>query len=60
MKIEPLSDVLGAAVSGVDLGGPVAPEIATALDAALTEHLVLCIRGQDLEPPAFAAASRLF
>ena len=60
MQIEPLSDVLGAAVSGVDLTGPVGAETAAALDQALTDHIVLCIREQDLEPHAFAQASRIF
>jgi taurine dioxygenase len=60
MKIEPLSDVLGAAVSSIDLGRPVAPEDAKALHDALADHLVLCIRGQNLEPPVFAEAARLF
>lgn len=60
MQIEPLSDILGAAVTGVDLTAPAGPEIAAALDDALHEHLVLCIRDQELEPQAFAQASRLF
>lgn len=60
LRIEPLSDVMGAAVTGVDLACPANNTVAAALMEALTEHLVLCIRDQDLDPPAFAAASRLF
>ena len=60
MKIEPISDVLGAAVSGIDLRMPIGPSIAAALNNALTKHLVLCIRDQNLEPEAFAQASRVF
>lgn len=57
MRIEPLSNVLGASVEGVDFAGKVDVD---ALTQALAQHLVLCIRDQNLDPPAFAAASRLF
>jgi len=60
VKIEPLSDILGAAVSGLDLTNAVDNDDAAALHEALKEHLVLCIRGQQLAPPAFAKAARLF
>ncbi len=60
MKIEPLNDVMGAVVTGVDLGAPAGPDVASELDAAITDHLLLCIRGQDLAPKAFAQASRIF
>ena len=60
MQIEPLGDVLGAAVTGIDLSVPADAYTAAALDQALTDHIVLCIRGQDLEPKAFTDASRLF
>ena len=51
VKIEPLSDILGAAVSGLDLTNAVDNDDAAALHEALKEHLVLCIRGQQLAPP---------
>ena len=60
MQIDPLSDVLGAAVTGVDLGVLAGPDISASLENALTEHLMLCIRDQVLEPQAFAQASRIF
>ncbi len=60
MQIDPLSDVLGAAVTGVDLGVLAGPDISASLENALTEHLMLCIRDQVLKPQAFAQASRIF
>lgn len=60
MQIEPLGDVLGAAVTGIDLSAPADADTAAALNQALTDHIVLCIRGQELEPKAFTGASRLF
>jgi taurine dioxygenase len=60
MKIEPLSDVLGAAVTGLDLTAPLEAEECASLRQALTDHLVICIRNQDLDPPALAAAAAMF
>lgn len=60
MKISALSPILGASVSGLDLTKPVDAEISAALNDALTQHLMLCIRTQTLEPNAFAEASRIF
>lgn len=45
MKITPLSDVMGAEVTGVDLGNLSASE-REALNQALLDHLVLCVRDQ--------------
>jgi taurine dioxygenase len=47
VEIVPLGPVLGAEVKGVDLRKPVPPELATAIDRALNEHIVLVFRGQD-------------
>ena len=60
MKIETLSNVMGASVTGVDLSATLDPTSSRALDATLTDHLMLCIRNQTLEPKAFAQASRIF
>lgn len=48
MKISPLSDVMGAEVTGVDLNNMNAGERAE-LNKALLEHLVLCVRDQSLD-----------
>ncbi len=60
MRIKALSDVVGAAVTGVDLSTPLDAKELSVLKRALTDHLVLCIRGQSLDARAFADASRLF
>lgn len=60
IEIHPLSDVLGAAVSGVDLRRPVDDALREALRGAVTDHLVLCIRGQVLDPVQLSAAAKLF
>lgn len=46
--IRRLSEVAGAEIVGVDLTGPVAPEMRDAILAALEEFHVVCFRDQDL------------
>ena len=48
MTVTPLSDALGAEISGVDLTSPLTPETAAAINDAWLEHLVIVFRGQDL------------
>jgi taurine dioxygenase len=50
----------GAAVTGLDLNRPPEAETAAALRRLLLDHLVLCIRGQDLAPEAYRAAMAAF
>jgi taurine dioxygenase len=59
-KLTPLTDYVGAEVTGIDLSQPLAPEIAQALNDAWIKHAVLVIRDQKLTPPQFANAARLF
>ncbi|MCG8591721.1 MAG: TauD/TfdA family dioxygenase [Proteobacteria bacterium] len=57
LRVEPVTPAVGAQVSGVDLGKPLAPEIRAALESALLEHGVLFFRDQDIsvdEQVAFA------
>jgi taurine dioxygenase len=51
---------LGAGVEGIDLNDPTDEGTRTALRRALLDHLVLCIRGQDLAPRAYLEAMRAF
>lgn len=60
LTITPLSDALGAEVTGVDLSGPVSREDVAAMERALDEHLVLVIRDQHLTPAQYVAGARLF
>lgn len=49
MKIAPLSDVMGAEVTGVDLSKPLHANEREELNKALLEYLVLCVRGQHFD-----------
>jgi taurine dioxygenase len=60
MRIVPEADVLGARVEDVDLARPLAHGAARDILMALGERGVLCLPGQDLEPPAFAAFAAQF
>lgn len=57
MQITPLSDVLGAAVTGIDLAGIDDDTFATVREAFLKHH-VLVFRDQDLSPEQQVAFSR--
>lgn len=50
MEILPLSQSVGAQVTGVDLRQPLAPEQFARLRGAFLDHGVLVFRGQDLSP----------
>ena len=58
MKIAPISDALGAEVTGIDLSA--SPDEATiaVINQALLDHLVLVFRDQDLSPPEQVAFTR--
>jgi len=56
----PLSAVMAAEISGVDLSAPMDRELAEALIDAFLDHLVLCIRGQRLTPSQYVGAARIF
>jgi len=55
-----LCDHMAVAVSGLDLNRPADAPTQAALRAALNENLVLCIRDQELAPPAFRDAMARF
>ncbi len=60
LSITPLSGPLGAEVTGVDLSKGVTAADIAAMDEAMTEHLLLVIRDQTLDPDELLAAIRLF
>jgi len=60
MKVTPLSDALGAEVTGIDLREPVSDADRKAMEDAFIEHLVLVVRDQELNPAQFVTATRLF
>jgi taurine dioxygenase len=61
MKIEALSRVMGAEVTGVNLNGPLTAAERDRLYQAFLDHLVLCVRGQTFaDVGAFLNAARHF
>lgn len=61
MRITPLGHVMGAEVTGVDLGQPLSAADRDQLSKALLEHLVLCVRDQRFaDVGAFLDAARHF
>jgi taurine dioxygenase len=60
LSIAPLSDVLGAEVTGIDLREPVGGDTVAALNRAFAEHGVLVFRDQSLTAQQFLDAARLF
>ena len=60
LTVTPLSDCLGAEITGVDLSKPVADADVAAIEQALTDHLVIVVRDQSLAPDQLLAALRLF
>ena len=60
LQITPMNAPLGAEVSGIDLAQPLSAATQAALYEAWIRHAVLVIRDQQLQPPQFAQAARLF
>ncbi|MFN0317814.1 MAG: TauD/TfdA dioxygenase family protein [Burkholderiales bacterium] len=60
IQINVLSNALGAEVSGLDLTRPAQPADVAAIQSAFLEDHLLCLRGQPLEPGAFARVARYF
>ena len=60
LQARPLTDVVGAEIDGIDLAKPVDEETRSHLYRCFAEHAVLVFRGQDFDPPRFAAAAQLF
>ena len=61
MKITPLSDVMGAEVTGVDLSKPLGAAERDELYRAFVDHLLLCVRDQHLgDVGSFLDAARNF
>ena len=60
LRVEPLAERIGVAVSGVTLADGVPPALATALRAALLVHKVLVFRDQPLDHAQHIAVARSF
>lgn len=60
LDLTPLSGVLGAEVTGIDLAGALDDDVVAALGEALVDHHVLVFRNQQLTPEAQMAFARRF
>ena len=60
LAIQPVSPVLGAEITGLDISKPVDGETVSKLRRALAEHCVLIVRNQNLSPEQHIAFSRNF
>ena len=59
-KVKPLSKLMGAEITGIDLRNKISKETKADLLKAITDHLVVCIKYQKLSPSKLADVSRLF
>lgn len=60
LKMVPLGDALGVEVTGIDFAETVAEQDVAAMRAALSERLVMVVRGQRLDPAKLLQALRRF
>ena len=60
LNLRRLSGSIGAEINGLDLANDLDETLVAALRAALLEHLVLCIRGQQLTPAQFMTVAGQF
>lgn len=60
MEIHPLTDVIGAEVTGVDLAQPLDDDTRSRLYQLFADYAVLVFPGQEFDPPRFASAAQLF
>jgi len=59
-EIRPLSEALGADISGLDLTQPLSNEDISAIREAYLEYHLLCFRSDPLTPPQFASFAKQF
>lgn len=60
MQIHPITGVFGAEITGIDLTGPIGPDLAEKLRDALARHLVIVLRDQHLDADQQRALARVF
>ncbi len=60
LDLRKVTAALGAEIVGVDLAGPLDPDMCEALRAALDEHLVLFARDQNLDGESQVALAQVF
>src|SRR5690606_17295639 len=60
IEVAPVTPVIGAEVSGIDLGAPLSDLARDEIEAALNEHLVLFFRDQDITAQQHVAFGKRF
>jgi taurine dioxygenase len=60
LKVNPVNDVLGAEISGIDLTKPVDGDTRQELNQLFSRYAVLVFRDQPLTPPQFMQATEIF
>ncbi len=60
MELTPLSDALGAEISGLDLSQPLDASDIAVIQQAFLDHHLLCLRSEPLDAHAFARVARYF
>ena len=60
LRITPLTGTVGAAIEGVDLKQPIAPETFAGIEAAFLKHCMLVFRNQHLQPADQLAFARMW
>ena len=60
IKVAPISPVIGAEISGVDLTQPLGNQTQSEIQTALSEHLVIFFRDQDIDLEQHKAFGRQF
>jgi len=60
LTITPLSNSIGAEVSGTDLSEPISPEDLANIKQALLDHLIMVVRDQSLNLGQLLTTVRLF
>ena len=60
LSITPLTDTIGAELTGVDLAGKLSSETRQAIYQAWVDNIVLVVRDQELTPAQFVASAAIF
>jgi taurine dioxygenase len=60
MQVKPLTDLLGAEITGFDLTRPLDQAVKRELYQHFVDNAVLVFRDQHFDPPQFAAAAQIF
>ena len=60
LNITPLSKTMGAEITGVNLSKTIDEKTKNYILKALSDHLIICIRNQDLNPKQLVAVTKMF